>query len=70
MAEKRPDVVMIHRGQRLAYLDDSRVIPITNWIGINGQDCLPNEAIVCVAGSDETGWFTIDLLAFEVPTVH
>jgi hypothetical protein len=70
MVGKPPEVVMIHRGRRLAYLADNRTIPITNWIGVDGADCTPSEAIVCVAGTDEIGWFTIDLLTFEVPTLH
>ena len=38
--------------------------PVTHWFDENGADCDPEEATVCVAGS-EGRWFAIRLSDFE-----
>jgi hypothetical protein len=39
-----------------------KVLPVTHWIGEDGMDArgLP-DAVVCVAGTDLLGWYTITL---------
>jgi hypothetical protein len=59
------DVIGIHREKNLAMLDDGSVITVTHWMDEDGDFCLAKDAIVCVAGSDEAGWYTIDLSFFS-----
>lgn len=69
-AEKGPDVLAINRVQRVALTDCGCQIPVTSWFDATGQDCDPADAIVCVCGDDDHGWFTVDLEAFKTVTVH
>ena len=66
----RPEVWQVNMGQGMAYLDDGRVVPITNWFDTDGDDCGPEEAVVCVAGHEDIGWYTIDLRERRYVTVH
>jgi len=68
--EKTPDVMAVHRGQRVALMDCGCQIPVTDWFDATGQDCNPADAIVCVCGDDAHGWFTVDLQALKTVTVH
>lgn len=54
--------VALHDGYVL--LDGGVVVPITNMMDEDGDDTDdPAEAVVCVAGDDCHGWYTIDLRA-------
>jgi hypothetical protein len=58
-------VIGIHREKQLAMLEDGSLIPVTHWIDEDGDDCPADEAVVCVAGTDEGGWYTVDLSDFS-----
>jgi hypothetical protein len=64
------EVQAIHRGNGVALLACGCSVPITDWFGKDGEDCAPKDAIVCVGGDDDHGWFMIDLVALEIVTVH
>lgn len=64
------EIQAIHRNERVALLNCGCTIPVTDWFGKDGADCAPRDAIVCVAGDDNHGWFMIDLQAFQIVTVH
>jgi len=51
-------------------LSDGTVLPITNYFDEWGEDCEPEDAVTCVAGTDAFGWLSIDLTEFDWPTVH
>lgn len=67
-----PLICMVNRQQALAMNEAGHVFPITNWFDEEGDE-LPVEeradAVVCVAGHDGYGWYTIDLRKFveEIP---
>jgi hypothetical protein len=62
-------VAAINRDLCIALLDNDVVLPITNWIGADGEECEPVESVVCVAGPSlhkhKIGFYTIDLRQFE-----
>lgn len=64
------EVEGINRGKRVVVLTCGCFVPVTDWFDKHGEDCAPNDAIVCVAGDDHHGWFTVDLEAFKIVTVH
>ena len=68
------DVVLVNRKQGTAILDDNESQEVTNWLGIDGEECEPMEAVVCVAGPSlhkhKIGFYTIDLRQFEGVTVQ
>jgi len=68
------DVVLVNRKLGIAILDDNESLDITNWLGIDGEECEPMEAVVCVSGpSTSKGgmcFYTIDLRQFEGVTVQ
>jgi len=66
----KPDVLYINRGARLAGLDNGEFVPVTHWFDGMGEDCDPDIAASCVAGSEKTGWYSIDLRNFVYATVH
>lgn len=65
-----PDILFINRVAEIAVLTDNRVIPVTNWFDTQGEDCGPEAAVVCVAGAENVGWYTVDLVAGDYVTVH
>lgn len=73
MSEKEsqePDIHLINRAQNIAILTNGYVVPVTHWFSHLGEDCPADEAVVCVAGNDVFGWYTVDLVAFDYVTVH
>ena len=68
--EERPDVVGINRVLGIAILEDNTHIPITHWFSATEEPGTPANAVSCVAGSDETGWYALDLLCDRDATVH
>lgn len=68
--DDEPDVVAIDRSGCKALLTCTCLVPVTHWLDRMGENCLPDEAVVCVCGNDDHGWFVVDLEAFEYVTVH
>lgn len=68
--EDKPDVALIHRVKRIAVLTDGRSVPITHFFNRKGEECKGADAVVAVAGSEEVGWYTIDLVEFEYVRMH
>lgn len=66
----KPEVQSVHRVLRQALLTDGRIVPVTHWFGSDGNDCEPHKAVSCVCGTDETGWFALDLSKFAPAKVH
>lgn len=61
----------INRGGSIALLSADLIVPITNWLDVFGEECDPDDAVSCVAGPDESGyWYAIDLTQFPAATVH
>lgn len=55
------DVEFLSTGAGFVLLDDGTQLPITDYFDADGDDCEPARATVCVAGTDDFGWLTIDL---------
>lgn len=49
------EVQLVHRARGIAILSDGQEIPITNWIGIGGNECDHADAVSCVCGPDFDG---------------
>jgi hypothetical protein len=58
-------IELVNRTRAQAVSSTGVVYPVTNWFGDDGDDCEPNDAVVCVAGSEALGWLTIDLRDFK-----
>ena len=67
-----PEVVMINRKRALALLEGGDIVPVTNWFDDRGEECDPDDAVACVCGNDETGWYVIHFAQhdFVYATVH
>ncbi|HEY7822215.1 MAG TPA: hypothetical protein VIG24_05260 [Acidimicrobiia bacterium] len=65
-----PDVQFISHTGKLAVLSDNTTVPVTHWFGYDGVECEPAQAVSCVAGDDEVGWFAIDLVESNYARVH
>lgn len=57
-------VEAINRAQALYCDADGFVHPITNWYDADGDECGPDDAVFCMAGT-EGRWYSIDLTEFE-----
>lgn len=54
------ELIDIYAGYVL--LTDDTLLPITNFMDGSGDDTDdPDEAVACVAGTDEYGWLTIEI---------
>lgn len=62
---KVPDVIAVNRKRRVAMLENGDLIEVTHWLDCEGEFCDADEAVVCVAGSEALGWWTIDLSHFS-----
>lgn len=58
-------VTAVNLGSGMILLSDGTVLPITNYIDADGDDCAKEAAIVCVAGNDEHGWYALNLAGFS-----
>ena len=68
--EREVNVTFINRAQNFALLDTGFIVPVIHWFNTDGDDCNSKEAVVCVCGSEQFGWFIIDLTTFDYMTVH
>jgi hypothetical protein len=65
-----PFVLFVNRSRGVALLSTGHMVPVTHWFDRMGSDCDPMDAVACVAGSDATKWFSIDLLNHTPMKVH
>lgn len=64
------DVLAVHRKRKVALLSNNDVVPVTHWFDTRGEDCDPMQASVCVCGTEEVGFFVLDLDNFQYKAVH
>lgn len=64
------EIEFINRAQGFALLTNLCIVPVTHWFNRRGEDCVPADATVCVAGSGQFGWYTVDLERFERVVVN
>jgi hypothetical protein len=62
-------VCFINRERSFVVMGDDTVIPITNFIDFDGEDCDPDDAYALVAGDEDFGWLTIEAPDFDT-AVH
>jgi hypothetical protein len=63
-------IEFINRAQGFALLTNLCIVPVIHWFDRRGEDCVPADAVVCVTGSDQFGWYTVDLERFGRVVVH
>lgn len=64
------DVAAVHFRYQTAVLTNGVSVPVTHWFDRRGAKCRPRDAVTCVCGSNEMGWFAVDLEAFGPATIH
>ena len=64
------EVAFVNPEQNFALLTNGYTVPVIHWFNRMGEDCTSHDAVVCVAGSDDLGWFTIDLIGLDNVRVH
>lgn len=67
MAEIVVEFINLTRG--FVGLAGGRTIPITEYFDDSGDECEPDDAVCVVAGSDDFGWLSIEIVGEQV-TVH
>lgn len=45
----------------LVLLNSNTLLPVASWWDEDGDPCERDDAVYCVAGTDEFGWLTIEL---------
>lgn len=65
-------VTAFNRTKGLALLSDGQTIPVTNWIGADGDECGPaDDPVTAVAGPSQDGkWFALALADFDTAPTH
>lgn len=63
-------IVACNFGRRVAILADGATVPITDFFDEAGEDCLPEDAVMFVCGSDKTGWFATPMADFDGVVAH
>lgn len=59
------EITGVNRHLRCAVLDHDVYLWVTSWLDDDGDECDPDDAVACVAGDDEHGWWAIDLTQFS-----
>lgn len=59
-----PEITGVNRHLGCAVVDHETYIWVTRWLDDEGDECEAPEAVACIAGDDENGWWSIDLTAF------
>ena len=67
---KELEVLVVYYRYQKAILTNGVNVPVTHWFDRRGGKCKPQEAVTCVCGNDEVGWFAVDLEHFGPATVH
>lgn len=67
--------VLVNHARREAVLNDNTVIPVTDYLDVDGDFLLPEDdplehAVMFIAGSEGTGWFACSMNAFEARDAH
>lgn len=67
--------VLVNHTRREVVLNDNTVIPVTDYLDEDGDFLLPEDdprehAVMFIAGSNETGWFSCFMDAFEARDAH
>lgn len=66
----QPDVQAVNRNEDIVLLDDDTIIPITDYFDVGGRPCAPEDAVTCVAGQIDRGWWSINLRDFTPIARH
>jgi hypothetical protein len=45
----------------LCVTDDGELLPVVDWFDEQGDHCVPEDAVACVAGREGYGWITVEL---------
>lgn len=61
MTREEAEIAFVHLDKHYVELTDGVKLPITDWIGSDGEDCDPEDATVIVAGYEGYGWITVEL---------
>lgn len=61
------DVDRISLDGRFVVMSDGAILPISNFYDDDGDECEPVDAVVCVAGTDAAGWYTIEIFETTGP---
>ncbi len=56
-------IVAVNLGERQCLSERGDMIPLTNFFDSEGDECEPEEAVMAVAGRNNT-WFAVDLRDF------
>lgn len=64
-----PTVDLVDLDSRTVLLGDGTILPITDFLDGEGDDCEPREAVFCIAGTDGYGWLDIEIFPRKV-TLH
>ncbi len=64
------DIEAVNRAMEIAIRSDGKNVKIHRWLDVSGDECDPDEALCCVAGSDADGWWSIDLTKFNEAEIH
>ncbi|KAF0676648.1 hypothetical protein PMES_00937 [Profundibacterium mesophilum KAUST100406-0324] len=65
-----PTVEALHPELCQCLLTDGRIVPITDWLDEEGEECGYEEAVIAIAGQDGVGWWRIGLSTFSAPRLH
>lgn len=68
--DKVPAVIAVNRARRIALLDDDRTIPMTGFVGADGEETEdPADAVAAVAGPLHIDgvefWCSLDLTMYD-----
>lgn len=63
-------IVSVNRQTRIALSEDNIVYPIIAFYNDDHEQCEPEEAVTCVAGSDSIGWIALSLHDFTKTYMH
>lgn len=64
------DIEAVNRTDEIALTSCGEVVPVTTFIGADGEECEPLDAVSFVAGSDEAGWFAGSFSNYEAALSH
>lgn len=60
----------INHHKRLVVVEGGVILPIVEYRDSDGDVCDYEDAVSCIAGTDEFGWLNIDINDYEPLTVH
>ena len=64
------DVEAINTDEGVSLLTDGNVVPITDYLDDDGNNCVKADAVMAICGTQDTGFYAVTLEDYKPTMTH